>query len=284
MNNIFPSNGRNPSPLINMPDMYSGRIPIREPIQQIPIQQEPGLQQIARQSTLPIQKEQVLEPMGSAYDPPESDKFATRIIMGETPKDKELALKTLVAGQKGNIEAGKFGLMIAKQKLAEKIASGKATDKEKHDYRMIEIEERGDITSDQINQRGNIVSGQIKERGNITDRQIQERGNITGQQIDQREQNFRSRPITASQQGNDQSNKIRQLMLTRPDLAQHVTEDTGGRISIKEDTPLELVSQINDMIYPRNINLPSNKDKKSSNPTTKTGKPSAAELLKKYGG
>lgn len=134
---------------------------------------------------------------------------------------------------------------------------------------------RGDIGSRQIGERGDITSRQIGERGDITSRQIGERGDITSRQIGEREANLQARPITASQTGNLQDNKIRQLTLTRPDLAQYITQDTGGRMIINPDAPLGIVSEIKKMIYDesgvdttKDIELPASNKTTSTTPKT----------------
>lgn len=292
MNNIFPAQGL-PSPLIGMPNFDGGR----QQIQRFDNQSDQNgrINQIGQrmiQEPRPIAEP---KPMGTAYDAPESDKFATRIIMGETPKDKELAFKRQMGGVKNNLGYGDLAVKQRKQLLAEKVAEGKATDAEKHEMALDLIGARGDESMEQIGARNAGTMSQIGARGDIQKELANTRGNQALEQIGARVKGQKEvanlKPITASQQNVEQKNKARELAVTRPDLAQYLTIESNGNFTINPDTPLNELSMIQNVIYPKgqkDISLPSTK---TSDSVTKPlsgkaapAKPSAADLLKKYGG
>jgi hypothetical protein len=304
MNNIFPSNGGNPSPLIGMPDFYSGRQPqYQQP--QIQQQQQPQLQQIAQRIAQPKQQ-QTGNSDGSPnviYKAPESDKFATNIIMGDTAKDKQLALQSQIAMMKGSNETAKTSVLQAKQKLAEKIASGKATDEEKQQYALALEDEKQSGRMDLQNSRSDTQYG-IQEMKSNDLYGIQDSKNSAAlEQIGARiagnkdiaSMKFNqtsNKPLAPTQLNAQQKTAITQIQTTRPDLAQYLKKDsTTGQVQIDPNTPLNELSMIQNIINPKSstgdVNLSSSKtetttESKAKTPTSKT--PTAAELIKKYGG
>lgn len=289
--NIFPADGspRQGVPF-GMPDMYSGRQPIDPFIQRqlaarSPVSTPNRLQQISRGISKAPSNDYGRGP-NIRYDAPESDKIGLRIL-GPTLAERDIINQ-------------KQALPFRKQILAEKVASGKATDSEKHQYALDLEEEKnsGRIGLEGVRQdnrmelqgtRGEQAMSQITGRGTqqrmnteLAGKQRLGQIEATGNQNRLTQEN---KPITATETGNQQDNTIRQLMITRPELAQYVVQDTGGRITINPEAPLDAVSQINQAIYGRDINLPSSRGTSTSKtPTSKTptSKPTAAELLKKY--
>lgn len=319
MNNIFPPEGQGlPNPLIGMPNFEGGRRGfgfqqgygngggnlggIGKSIQNEPLGPKSGTA-FGRSTKNAPNSGGINEPMGVVYKAPRSDQYATDILMGETPRDKDIALKSLIASQKNNLGQGNLAIAQRKQALAEKVASGKATDAEKQQYALDLVDAKGDVTSDQITQRGDITSRQIGERGTVQKDLQSTKGNQALEQIGARvagQQSLQdSKPPSFTQQGAQQDNAIKQMMLTRPDLAAYVIQDTGGRVTVNPSAPLAAVAEINKLIYGdpsvdtlKDISLPSTKtsgeppSKILKTPTSKTptAKPTAAELLKKYGG
>ena len=296
MNNIFPStsttNEMNPTHLINMPDMYSGRP-----------QNEPGLQQIARQSVTPppapVGTDQYGHPIGTnyAYNAPESDKYATKILMGDTAKDKDRELKSSIAASKNLNDTGKLSILQAKQTLAEKVASGKATDYEKFQHAMdLEDEKqsgRMDLQGSKSDTQYGIQGMKSSDAYGLQDiKGEQGLARISASIAGKKDlQNSKSKDLAPSQINNQQKNGIRQITMTRPDLAKYITQDTGGRMTIAPDTPLAALAEINKTVFgnpngpdtSRDINLPSNSPDTITDIKPKV-KPTAADLLKKYGG
>lgn len=273
MANIFPANGgpRQGVPF-GMPDMYSGR-PI-EPIRQPERLQAPRIQQISQSVAQPqYGSNDYGNPNAPnvVYRPPASDSIGSRIL-GPTLAERELIQQkqnpALLKQQQNS------SLALRKQILAEKVASGKATDEEKHQHALDLEEERqegrlqlqgvrdtgsmsrvnrqGELASDRLRQTNENANERLRTQGDIRSRQITEQGNQSRLTQD-------NKPVSASEIGNQQDNTIRQLMITRPDLAQYIEQDTGGRMQLKPDAPLEAVSQIERAIYSpaRDIPLPS---------------------------
>src|SRR4051812_17514762 len=91
MNNVFPGEGQGlPRPLIGMPNFDAGR-------------QQGALQSIGNRVATGFdnrpKQEEATPPMNYEYKPPESDKFATNIIMGTSEEDKHRRAMEL-SGQK----------------------------------------------------------------------------------------------------------------------------------------------------------------------------------------
>lgn len=180
--------------------------------------------------------------------------------------------------QRVDISRQNAGTSNRRLELAEKIASGRATDEEKHEFRMTEIESRGDIGSRQIQERGDVQGDLQATRGNQALDQIAAR--ISGQKdvAGFREGLTRNRPLAPTQGRALQQTAITKIQTTRPDLAKYLVEDPmTGQLNISQDTPLSELSMIQAIIDPKSvpnnkdINLPSGETK----PTTSTTKPAA---------
>jgi len=301
MNNIFPEHG-NPTPLIGMPDFYSGRRP-QFPMQQP--QQQPALAKIAQQMTKPIvppaygQVGNEIPMQNTAYLPPESDKYATNILMGSTAKDKDRDLKGQIAVMKNTNDTAKTSVLQAKQKLAEKVAAGKATDEEKQQYALdLEDEKQSGRMSLQgaksdtqygiQGMRSNDAYGLQDVKGTQALEQIGAR--VAGQKDINDNKPTTLKPLSSAANKMDTRVKAQELMTTRPDLAQFVTIGDNGSVQINPNTPLNELSMIQAALYPKtpqnDINLPSSNTKTTdkTKTSTTTAKPSAADLIKKYGG
>lgn len=239
-----------------------------------------NLQNIAQSSMTPNQGKQVL----FKEDP-------NRI----TPYQREsLDIQKQRLGQTGELGQERIAttrrgqdISSRRAELAEKIAAGRATDEEKHEYALDLIEARGDVGSRQITERGDITSRQIGERGDITSRQIGERGDITSRQIGERgsEQRLtnKDKPTSSTITKSGQQVNAQQIINTRPDLAKYIKYTPEGLVQIDPNTPLNEMSMIQNILYPKSgqgkdVNLP------SSSKNTAPAKPTASDLLKKYGG
>ena len=271
MNNVFPAEGRgNPNPLIGMPDF---NYPRRRndnggyrPVSKNKQNPNAGVLNFERG----IKKPEVLERMNTAYDPPESDKIATRIAMGETPNEqtgRALALQ----GPKNAVAYGNLAIKSRAQDLRERVESGRASDAEKHEYAKEILGIRGDQSMEQIDRRGEITGQQIDQRGAITDRQIETRG---GQAMERLGQTLRSRegiasanrdaaankPLLPSQEGNQQTNALRSIMLTNPRLSQYIVKSENGMLMVSPDAPAAIINELNEKVYgaanPGDISLP----------------------------
>lgn len=193
----------------------------------------------------------------------------------------QLALQREKLNQTGDLGEGKLN-------LAERVAGLKSSDEEKNQFALEQIQRRGDITGEQIDQRGNIVSGQIEQRGNIGSRQIGERGlvqrDIQGMRGEQGLANIAAR--TAGTIESDaakgikgelptqtkvrQINNAKELVNSRPDLAQYIEVDSSTGTVTNSAPPGSIeFQQINSNIYDspaQDITLPTNKQ-----PTPKKG-------------
>lgn len=284
MNSIFPSDGGTP---FGMPDLSQGQMNASGLIRQIlPIiqsekEKERQFQREMRQPVLQNPTEYLpmggggnLNNIGSSMKNPDM-KYVWDRSNEITPYQKE-SLAVQKASLASRDAIGKGGLDIKEKnadtavrraQLQEKIATGRASDAEKHEFRMLEINERGDIGSRQIGERGDITSGQIGERGDIQKELTGMRGqqqltnigaNIAGRKELQDTRLSTIKPISPSQQGNLQENAVREMMVSRPDLGQFIEQDTNGQFRIKPNTPLNELSMIKSIIYPTgDVNLPS---------------------------
>jgi len=232
---------------------------------------QPGLQAVGQSMQQPQQKNTV-------YQPSMSDYQRAQISLG---KDR-LSQQGELGNERIDVSRQNSATSSRRADLAAKIADGRATDAEKQEYSLEQIRARGDITSGQIDQRGNIGSRQIGERGDIQKDLTTTRGNQALEQIGARiagQKDLRdTKPpvaISASQTGNQQENAARQLVASRPDLAQYITIQPNGQFAINPDTPLNELSMIQNAIYPKgtqkDIELPSS-DVKSKTPTSTTPK------------
>lgn len=169
-----------------------------------------------------------------------------------TPFQREtLDLRKQELGLRGGIAGGKQNIAERRAQLAELIQTGRATDAEKHEFRMTEIGERGDIRSNEIDQQGQIRSRQIGEQGNIGNQQIDRRNeddlemqrlrgtqslnDIAARTAGEMRVNA-AKPIDGqlpTQNRVAEANATRELMNTRPDLAKFITIDNNGNPSIK---------------------------------------------------
>lgn len=222
-----------------------------------------------------------------------------------TPFQREsLALQRESLAQKGNTSSQNLAISARKQELAEKIAGGRATDEEKHEFRMSEIQERGDITSGQIDQRGNITSKQIGERTagqkeiqNIRGDQQQDLQNTRGSQslANIAARTAGQKEVKSTTPGKATTDKkaelptqtrarmqnvIDNIRLTRPDLSQFIIEDANGNVMV-DPSAGDAAFEINRMITGSkntDIQLPNEssvnpKDKKKTQDNPETGDP-----------
>lgn len=248
-------------------------------------QNEPRFKAIANQMVKP-------EHIWEGTMPKQGAGTGNNIVLGNAPMSEyqkaqidlgkqQLAQKTDASADTIGIRQQNTDIAARRAVLAEKIADGKATDAEKQEYDLAKIGARGDIENKQIERRGEIESGQINLRGKIEDAQIQTRGQ---QALEQIGANIAGRkeikaipsgtPMSPSQIGADQLNKIREIKLARPDLAPHLIEDASGQLSIDPNAPPEIQNEIKNFILtPRkqDIQLPSSKP--IARPTDKKNDP-----------
>lgn len=308
LNNIFPAQG-NPKPLIGMPDFNAGR--------QVPpyfgVQQQPtGIQEIAQRQAptsivKPVPAQQGPE-LNYEYKAPESDKFATNIIMGGSDKDKALASAERIAGVK-NVTAGR-GLDI-KQQMANianykaknpglkalmpkggnvtlyNPATGEMTDTGV-DTGTLSEQDKLDLMAEQAQGlEGTRQAGRMQLQGE------KQKGSLAqiGARAASNEKIAGFRAGTPTQNIAATRDAILKIQSTRPDLAPFLVKDpTTGQLNIDPNTPLDKLSQIQQLINPaKDIELPSSSSITSPSgstttktPTSKT--PTAADLIKKYGG
>jgi len=288
--------------------------------QQQPIRQqmEPGLQRVGQQITKPQVLQQQEEGPNVVYQPGRSDTYGTDILMGTTEYDKHRRAKELLGLKTEATQATAQGTLAVKQQLANiakfkaenpglkaiatkggnvqlmnpltgemidtGVATGSLTEQDKIDL-------TGEKALEQIGAHGDIGSRQIGERGDIQ-RELQgTRGTQALEQIGARiagQKEVAGIQIgSPTQQKALQATAIQQIQTTRPDLAKYLVKDpTTGQVQISQDTPLNELSMIQDIINPKtpqkDIELPSGGTPKSKTPTSKT--PTAADLIKKYGG
>lgn len=315
MNNIFPGEGQGlPNPLIGMPDFSTG-----QPQEMAPMQQ-PAIQRIAQGvNSQPVQhvipqkpmwNPPLTEPKNVVYKAPRSDEYATDLIMGTTARDKQAAAERLI-GTRGANNQGDLLIKQRKQALAEKIAAGKATDAEKQQWILDQIDARGDNTMEQINARGDNSIEQINRRGDIQSGLQDKKGNqalaqigarITGQKdlVGLRAEN---KPELPSQTKTRQENTVRELINTRPELSKFIKMENDGSFSIVPSGGKDFwgnatgptkdqFDEVNRLIYgskpavklggtTSSSTTPTSKTPTSTTPTSST-KPTAASLIEKY--
>jgi hypothetical protein len=113
----------------------------------------------------------------------------------------------------------------------------------------------------------------------------------TGQQrlgeIAARESNIRGRNITKAPTKSGQQVTAQELINTRPDLAKYITFTPEGLVQIDPKTPPVEMEMIQNAIYSKKQNRDVQLPKSTGAPVSKTPKstiPTAADLIKKYGG
>lgn len=253
MNNIFPPGGAGSTNTpFGMPTMNTGLdIPSLMASAQSNAMQEnererqferemfdrkANLQNIAaRVADKPVEK----GPMNTIYQPNVTD--FQRASLGL--KERELGQKGSIAETRAGLTQQDVDTRRRRAELAEKIADGKATDEEKHEYRMTEIGQRGDITSRQIGERGDITSKQIGEKQTGQENLQKMRGAQGLESIAARGRTAlatqAAKPIKEelpSQTKVRQTNAARELMNTRPDLAKFITVDDKGNVTVAQPT------------------------------------------------
>lgn len=205
-----------------------------------------------------------------------------------------------------DIDKQKLTQTARKQILAEKIASGKATDEEKNEYQLGQIEARGDESeqlqgirgSQAIEQIGARIAGQtgindaniasrekiagenLAGRKDANDANIAGRESLNNASIAGRQSLQDSKPKTEmlpTQVTAQQKNIVNQLMNTRPDLAKFITIDPNtGNPSITAPEDSVEFEQLNKMIYGPNskdAQLPFTGSKKPEVKRPATAKP-----------
>jgi hypothetical protein len=319
MNSIFPpqrnssqgdqSQG-NPSPLIGMPDFNSGR--------RVPPYY--GLQQVASQQARPLVLNPRINPDGSVVQPGEqqqqlkyttdlrspSDEFGNRIINGPSDRDKQLILQSQIAGQKNTIGEQNVNINQQKADLARfktnnpnmkfivskggsiqafNPLTGEGFDTGVDSGTLSDFEKRDLIGSQRMEQIGAQGENQMNLQGVRGDQRLQQIGaSITGNKSI-----ADTRYGSPTQQKAAQSTGITQIQTTRPDLAKYLVKDpTTGQVQISQDTPLAELSMIQNIINPKanttqgDIELPSGDN--TNKTSTSSASPTAADLIKKYGG
>lgn len=146
-------------------------------------------------------------------------------------------------------------------------------------------------------ERINLQGTKAMERVNaVTNRQKElqkSKGEQTQQEIATRESNIRGRDKATNVTKTGQQVNAQQIINTRPDLAKYIKVTSDGLVQIDPNTPLNELSMIQNILYPKtgqnkDINLPaSTKSTPNKTPVSVTPKsttPTAAELIKKYGG
>lgn len=260
--------------------------------------------------------------MGTAYKAPPSDSFGTDII-NPPLKEKALAQaadiakgklgiqqqNTNIGQQKANLmkfkaEHPNMKFMVTKggnvqafnqltgEGFDTGIDSGTLSDQDKMDItgeqRMEQIGARGDIQKELLDTRGNQNIAAIGARMN-GQKEVNAAKPIKGELPTQ------TRARTA--------NAARELVNTRPDLAKYISLDNQGNPTVAQGSSgyfgtsgpsISEMAEINKALYGSpnaptgDVNLPSSSSPLLTNkPTTKptnTGKPTAADLIKKYGG
>lgn len=159
--------------------------------------------------------------------------------------------------QKGDISRETLGIRrettdISRRRaeLAEKVAAGKATDAEKHEYALELLRERGADATELQNLRGSQAMGQIGERGRES-RTTQEEGHQdTLAEIGARAKFNMGKPITATQERARVENAIAELMIKRPGLAGLIEQDPNtGAITISDEATAAERQMIENSIY-----------------------------------
>lgn len=266
LNNVFPAEGKGlPNPLIGMPEFrYGGQQQEAAPryAPQSP-PSGPGPTTNTPWPRLIHPWEDV--PKDTAYQPGAADLNAARIVLGETPNE-QLGRQLKLQEPKNALGYGNLAIKSRAQDLRERVESGRATDAEKQDYAKELLGMRGDQQMEQIDARGDIGSRQIGERGveqrlNTTlsgnqamdrlGRSISSREGIADRNITSREgiAAGRNSGMLPTQQGSEQENRARQLLVSNPAMAQFVQIEPNGQFSIVGNPPLDVLSQIQKSIY-----------------------------------
>lgn len=226
-------------------------------------------------------------------------------ILNPPVKDRELEFKQQQLSQKGTIEAQKLAGQQQTRNIQQQRAdtydwkarnpNGQVKQLESGNLLLINpaTGETREIAADTFTDREKqeLIGGQRMEQigaQGANQRQLQEmRGSQAIEQIGarilgQQEVNA-ARPMMPSQIGNEQENRIRQVMLTRPELAQYIVMDSSGRPSISQDAPITAISEIQRAVYgnspeildksgkPTDVKLPSG----STTPAARTTTPKA---------
>jgi hypothetical protein len=312
----------NPSPLIGMPDFNSGRrVPPYYGLQQVASHQTGPVVLNPRMNpdgsvVQPGEQQQQLKYTTDLRSP--SDEFGNRIINGPSDRDKQLTLQSQIAGQKNTIGEQNVNINQQKADLARfktnnpnmkfivskggsiqafnpltgegfdtGVDSGTLSDEEKQrdligSQRMEQIGAQGQNQQDLQNIRGQQQQDLQGVRG---DQRLQQIGaSITGNKSI-----ADTRYGSPTQQKAAQSTGITQIQTTRPDLAKYLVKDpTTGQVQISQDTPLAELSMIQNIINPKanttqgDIELPSGDN--TNKTSTSSASPTAADLIKKYGG
>lgn len=302
-NQVLPPEGQGlPDPLIGMPEYKYGRnfargintgggnnggsgnfrIPPPQPITQ-PI----SLEQLHDIGTL-TRTNKVEPPKNTAWIPGAADENAARIVLGETPNEKQGRALEL-QGTKNALGYGNLAIKSRAQDLREKVEAGKATDAEKQEYAKELIGMRGDITSGQIDQRGNIQRDLLDTRGeqatglqNLRGKQGLNELNIKGgQRLNEIAQGALGKQsqadiLSPSQERNQTNNNISRIMMESPELAKFLVKDPNtGQYAISDDanetTKNLIISRVNGSPSSnRDIKLPSGNN--TTTPTSTTPK------------
>lgn len=287
MNNIFPPGSIFPSGGgdIDIPSMMGNIFSLRQREKDLDLQRQLNLDNEMRARARQEQVYQARQPglygIADKIRQPEQPTQMRFQESGITPyQQAQLALSRERLGQTGRlgeerIETTRRGQDISQRRaeLAEKIASGRATDEEKHEYRMSEIATRGDIQRELTGVRGEQAMERI---GAVTERG-RELAGTRGEQrlgeIEKREELVRGRPQQPTQTRASIQNNISRLMLTRPDLSKYIITTPEGDFQVDPDTPFEIMTQIQSEVFgkqkgpARNIELPT---EKKTTPTTTT--------------
>jgi hypothetical protein len=308
----------NPSPLIGMPDFNSGRrVPPYYGLQQVASHQTGPVVLNPRMNpdgsvVQPGEQQQQLKYTTDLRSP--SDEFGNRIINGPSDRDKQLTLQSQIAGQKNTIGEQNVNINQQKADLARfktnnpnmkfivskggsiqafnpltgegfdtGVDSGTLSDFEKRDLigsqRMEQIGAQGQNQQDLQNIRGQQQQDLQGVKGNQKLQQI-------GASITGNKNIANTRYGSPTQQKAAQSTAIQQIQTTRPDLAKYLVKDPiTGQVQIDPNTPLGTLSVIKDIINPQKFSAqPGDINLSSDDNANKTSAPTAADLIKKYGG
>lgn len=205
---------------------------------------QPQLAQIAKNSV-----SQPTQPMNQVVNlPPQMSDFQKATIGLNTQK---LGEKINLDTQGLNIKKQGANINQGKLDLATKVASGKATDAEKQQYKLDQIDAQGSNTSDQIAQRGDIQNQQIDTRGSQRMDQINQQG-VNAQELQGQKSTDALSGIAANIAGKQDlegfkignktelptqtyrrtKNTATEVMNTRPDLAKFIVNNPDGSVGI----------------------------------------------------
>jgi hypothetical protein len=253
MNNIFPPGGGGQGPF-TAPDLSAGQMDPQKMRSMMDVILPSILSEKQKDRDLQIQLAQMqhqpsgLKDIGThiAKEKPMTYSYGgmldsmTPYQKASIQLEKDKLKQSGVLGQQKLSQSGQdVQTRIRRADIAQKIADGRATDEEKNEYILGQIEERGNQSRQSQTIRGEQAMEQIGARGNEARETTGMRGenqlaNIAARIKGQQDVNAAkpTRPMLPTQSKVMEANAARELINTRPELAPFVKQNQDGTYSI----------------------------------------------------